>query len=191
MNSLWSQIITGSFTLATALSITLLNDYLATKKEQKMTGKQKAIKLYALLDKPIRSLSAKIVIVQNILKDAKFDYSKLLQESDNTLSVLEEIEILVIENFYDLNEYFFELMRAVNSWDLYLLAVITGSVVGIKPEDFNNETKNRNNEIIKLQTNLKDEIINRYIKPNAKRQENGSSCNLIQHLKNFFKCKKA
>lgn len=189
MATVWPQIITGSFTLATALSITLLNDYLATIKDHKMTKKQKAIRLYAMLDKPARSLSAKIVIAQNIIKDVKFDYSKLLQEGDKTLSVLGEIEILVIENFYDLHEYFFELMRAVNAWDLYLLAIITGGVAGITPEDFSKEIRKRNDEIINLQVKLKDEVLNRHIKPFTTQQGNSKTCQFFQRFKNFFRCK--
>jgi|GEM_PF-6141240 len=182
------QLFTWALTLSAALSGIILNHYLDRKKLQTLNKIQKAIKTYALLNELPSSLSARTIICRELLKNKDFDYVPLLTESpDKTSSLMDELEILIIENFYNLDNLLFEYQKIIFAQQLTLLGIFTGSI-RIMPQDFEKLTQDYNTDIGKLNKSFKQALKDQYMnkKPNFWVILNGISSFMVT----FFSRKK-
>jgi len=182
-----NNIITGTFTLIAAFGGVWLRDYFENKKTIKMTLKQKALEAYALADQIPHALISKQVICSNLTRDPNYNYFELQKAyPDNSFSILAKLELLIIENFYDINlrEKFNELNILVINQSDDLLKIMSKSV-SINEEEFITSRDKYNKQASKISTNIKDELNDRYI--NKKKNE---CCNVTQLITKFMKCKK-
>jgi len=120
-----SNFITGLFTLLAALGAIWLKDHLDQKKTAKSTRKQKAVEAYMLCGRLMHSLSMLHVICANLIDNKNYPYTEIWKDHPDTSSAtLEKLELLIIENFYDLNLQLFAVEQAVNTYGRYLINIV-------------------------------------------------------------------
>lgn len=160
---------TWFFTLLTALSTICLKDYLDNKKSNKLTIKQKAVAAYILIDSLRDCLIPKMVICKNLLEDPFFDWvTTNNQYPDNASDNLMKLEVLIIENFYDLNHEFLIFRKIITGHLSFLLKVMTSeksSSSTILKEDFENAKSEFDIAILQARINLEKLLVENYINP--------------------------
>ena len=86
----------------------------------KSTIKQKAIQSYMLAGRVTHSLTSMMVICANLVKDKKYNYAEIYNnKSDTSSETIEQLELLIIENFYDLNPQLFKIEKCIKFDFLY------------------------------------------------------------------------
>lgn len=163
MINLLSGLMVGFFTLAGIW----LKDYLDNKNLAKSTIKEKAIEAYALTNKLNNSTTSRRVICENLIINKEYPYARIEEKyPDMTSEILENLELLIIENFYDLKEEFAVVNKIMVTQVSYLLNIM----VDVNTPEFNLEISSfkANQEIfttsiIKATTNLKENLIAKYI----------------------------
>lgn len=156
---------TGFFTLTAALSSIWLKDYLDNKKIYKSTTKQKATESYILANRVMRSLSSSQLICANLLKDKNYNYLDMLDKFPNTsLEELEKLELLIVENFYDLYYEFINMSKIINKHSKFLSGIIL-NVPNTEVTDliFKEKTDQFDSEIIISCNKLQNAIMDKYI----------------------------
>ena len=156
-------------TLSAAFGGVWFKDYLDNKKISKSTIKQKAIESYALSGRLIHSLNSKQVVCANLLKDKDFNvYVEIEKRNpDTSLDDLEKLELLIVENFYDLNDDFLEINKLISEQLSFLLNIIINfDKPGLNITDDNFKDTNKKfikaiqNACIKMRKTLLEKYIN-------------------------------
>lgn len=134
--------VTGFFTLVTALLVAWQHNYLDRKKTKILTLKEKAIEAYAGLNKIGDSiLLIKIFCDRVVESDEKFNINSVFDANDRLNHELEQLEITVIANFYDLFADFLK----INSEIRYQVSLMCELII-----------KKNESTIKKYQSNIKD-----------------------------------
>lgn len=188
-----ANFITGLFTLLAALSGICLKDHLDHKKSIAMTRKQKAVEAYALAGKLMHSLNTLKVICSNLIQDKNYSYIDMYN-NDPTINsdILEKLELLIVENFYDLksNAELLEVEATINSYNCYLYNIIItthSQEFKLNSETFTNETKKRDISLVNSCHKLRSSLIDKYINIQAPKTTVYSLAKSAkQHIKCFF-----
>jgi hypothetical protein len=163
MGSFW----TGFFTLFAALGAVWLKDYLDRRKTFHLTTRQKAIEAYSLSNSLIHTLNAKEVICINLLRDHSYKYWEMLNNFPDTMSEhMERLELLIVDNFYDLNADFLKVKKIMIDRASFLLAIITApknDKLSKESNDFENVKSKFQTDIIKATSILQDKLNIQYI----------------------------
>lgn len=156
---------TGFFTLLAALGAVWLKDHLERKKEYKYTLKQKAIEAYTLANRLVHAHNAKEIICSNLIQDANYKYQDMLTNFPDTMFVdLEKLELLIVENFLDLNDDFLQLNKVLLAEASKLFGIISNPKSNdIKLEEFEESKKNYQNQVLIASRDLRKKLIDRYI----------------------------
>jgi hypothetical protein len=163
MESFW----TGFFTLFAALGAVWLKDYLDRRKTFHLTTREKAIEAYSLSSSLIHTLNAKEVICINLLRDNSYEYWIMLNNFPDTMSEhLEKLELLIVDNFYDLNTDFLKAKIIMIDRASLLLAIITApknDKLSKESNDFDNVKRQFETDIINATSILQNKLIIQYI----------------------------
>lgn len=181
---------TGFFTLVSSLGSIWMREYFERRKDSNRSEKQKAIEAYSLADKLLFSHNLREIVCSNLLSDSTYNSNNILSNREDTFfSDLEKLELIILENFFDLNSYFVELKSVLCAYAQFLLGIICNSKGhGVHPEFFEQNKKNYQASVIAASTNLKEKLNDIYI--NKKQPDiNIYSCiNLLKYsISAFFK----
>jgi len=184
-----SNIMIGSFTLGAALGTVWLKDHLENKKDSQKTLRQKAIEAYAIADKLIHCLIITTIICEYLLEDKNFNYTELQKNNPDTSNeILGQLEINILENFYDLKPQFDVVNKLLTTQKRYLWGIISDiHKKGFSHEksDFDALTKDYQNNIIYATQDLKAALNEKYI--NNQREKGCISLPAIfECIKRFF-----
>ncbi|SPX59380.1 hypothetical protein [Legionella feeleii] len=151
--------ITGFFTLIAALGAIFLKDHLENRKHLKTSLKQKAIEAYSLADSRNFTLAEMRVLCGKLVNDKNYSYTNLPKES--VLENLAKLEILIIENFYDLNPAFLNLNRIIITQYVFLSEIIVNNSVA--ESEFRKRENDYQSSLVEASLFLKNELIEKYI----------------------------
>lgn len=178
-----SDFTTGLFTLAGAFGGIWLKDHLESSKLVKSTTKQKAIEAFALANSLTHSLNYMRVLCQNVFKSPDYPWMELYNKVPNDEKI-EKLELLIIENFYELNPEFNILNAVLIKHRQYLLNILFNK----KREDSAFEAKDQVfiDEVIVASKNLKDKLLKKYINVTSPRRNIFYYTDAIKDLTKFF-----
>jgi hypothetical protein len=179
---------TGFFTLVAALGGVWLKDHLDNKKISKSTVKQRAIESYTLAGRLMHSLNSRMVICANLLKDKNYNYAEIDKSYPDTSSAdLEKLELLIIENFYDLNVQLLVINKIILDQSRFLLNIMTNVPNQEFESKFISTNETYDSNIVGACAKLRYDLIEKYI--NKKDPHiNIFNCmdSIKKWLKNFF-----
>ena len=181
---------TGFFTLLASMGTVWLKDHLDRKKEYKHTIKQKAIQAYTLANRLIHTNNVKEIICSNLLQNANYNSEYMLKNNpDTTYEDLQKLELLIVENFFNLNDDFLMLNKIIVNEAFILWGIISNpSFKEIRREEFEQDKKKYQDNVITTSSNLRKKLIDQYInrtKPLINIYDVSSLLKKI--IKNFFK----
>lgn len=161
---------TGLFTLLAALSSIALKDYLDRKNVIKLTKKQKAVEVYALVGKLQYSLSLLRVICSNLIIDKNYPYTSIYNSDEyhTCMSILEKIELHIVENFYDLitRGYLLQVEANIVDFNKYLNDIICNvysQSFNINMDMFSEKTNKYQVDLVNSCHKLRSQMIDSYI----------------------------
>ncbi len=161
--SMNEQLLTWILTLFSALFTFWFKDALDRKKLHSLNKNQKAIKTYSILNRLRGSLCMKIVICRELLKNKNFNYMSLLEKNpDETSSLMDELELLIVENFDNLNELLFAYQKAISQLQVMLLGIMSGSIV-MEQNEFQKLIKEYNEDNLRTNSTLQQALKSQYI----------------------------
>jgi hypothetical protein len=171
MYNVISNFIVGFFTLLAALSTVWLKDYLENRKLFKSTIKQKAIEAYALTNRVMYSLTMKQTICNYLMSDKEFslvEHMKTYPDTEIEVSseLLGELEILIIEHFYDLEPQFQDVNTCIINYSAFLSKIICNvhkPELTINNSDFESAKDKFTDDIVKTTSVLRDKLNAGYI----------------------------
>lgn len=163
VTSIISSALVGVFTLAGVW----LKDHLDNKNFSRVTIRQKAMEAYSLLTSLNQALNNRTVYCKSLIEGGQISYSEFSKSyPDTSFDILERLELLIIENFSDLEPEFDEANKIVTNHSIFLLRSICNLSNG-RAEIDNAELETKHNDfitqIIGATLKLKDELNKKYI----------------------------
>ncbi len=168
------NIVVGFLASGSVLGGVWLKDYLDNRKVSKSTIRQKAIKAYSICGKMPYSLGSRIIACKYLLKDKSFNAEKLIKNNpDISLNLLEDLQLLIIENFYDLAADFYQVQNSIFEQLKFLTDIrcnISSNECQLSDDDFEKKTEQLNREIILVVNTLQKKLNKNYINNKCKKK---------------------
>lgn len=120
---------TGIFALLGAFGGIYLKDYLEQKNSHIKSTRQKAVEAYALTNKVPFTFTSLVVLCKYTIRDPHNSHSNSNENWEKTMEILEKLELLIIENFINLNPELISIRKEViNMGSLLIDNILTPSI---------------------------------------------------------------
>jgi hypothetical protein len=115
---------TSLFMVSGPLAGIWLQSHIAKKNSHKATVRQKAIEAYALVNRLPYGLISFQVTCRSLLQNPKYMNSEILENTFDTIQdMLGKLELIIVENFFDLNQEYLKCNSIMLEYASYLINI--------------------------------------------------------------------
>lgn len=128
-----------------------------------------------------------MIICERLIKNHQYDWMILHDKyPDDTYDVLRKLEMLIVENIYDLKKDFLSCNLILNAHSSFLISIIAASGNDLTIDKFNAKNEQFKSDITKASYNLRNKLVENYIQKNYELNFFQLLYTTKQRMKNFF-----